>query len=83
MAAAAAEEEPAKEVAAVAQEETVKKEQQQQQQQRQQQQDIPGSLLTSMPCSIGCGVRLGRKEMAWGPSCTFRKKPTPCPVPCL
>ena len=81
MAAAAAEEEPAKEVAAVAQEETVKKEQQQQQ--RQQQQDIPGSLLTSMPCSIGCGVRLGRKEMAWGPSCTFRKKPTPCPVPCL
>jgi hypothetical protein len=81
VAAAAAEEEPAKEVAAVAQEETVKKEQQQQQ--RQQQQDIPGSLLTSMPCSIGCGVRLGRKEMAWGPSCTFRKKPTPCPVPCL
>ena len=21
-------------------------------------------------------------DIPWGPSCTFKKKPTPCPVPC-
>ena len=21
-------------------------------------------------------------DILWGPSCTFKKKPTPCPVPC-